>query len=554
MNFMELESAQKLRGGFYTDPLIASYLVNWIKRSKPKSILEPSCGDGAFLRAIEKQRITGLKQIVACELDEEEAEKASTSTNLPVQVLNVDFLRWYLFQAQHEMRFDAVVGNPPFIRYQYMSDEQQSLSQMIFDQLGLPFTKHTNTWVPFVLASVRLLRPGGRIAMVIPSEIFHIPHAQSLRSFLADQCSQVLVIDPEEIWFGDTLQGTVLLLAEKKKNANDKGKGVAVLSVTNREALSANPEQHFRDATYTNGMTIEGKWMPVFLSRAERALLSGVRESPNVKRFSEVASVDVGIVTGANKFFLVPDSTVEEFSLQRWAHPMFGRSDHVQGLIYTERDHRENKGTGLPANFLWFEEEQIERLPSNVRTYLNHGLDQKLHTRFKCRTRKTWYKVPSVYSAPVAMLKRAHHYPRLILNRADVFTTDTAYRIQALGMKPEALVLSFVNSLTCLTAELEGRHYGGGVLELVPSEIERLLIPDLTARVAELAAADRAFRANRDARIFLRAQDSLVLSRIGVSETDQEVLRNAWTKLHNRRLRTSSASVMQENVEVNECR
>lgn len=62
-------------------------------------------------------------------------------------------------------------------------------------------------------------------------------------------------------------------------------------------------------------------------------------------------------------------------------------------------------------------------------------------------------------------------------------------------MRTESLVLAFVNSLTSLTAEMEGRHYGGGVLELVPSEIERLLIPVITASRAELVEADRRFRA-----------------------------------------------------------
>ncbi len=38
-------------------------------------------------------------------------------------------------------------------------------------------------------------------------------------------------------------------------------------------------------------------------------------------------------------------------------------------------------------------------------------------------------------------------------------------------------MFGFLNGLTALTAELEGRHYGGGVLELVPSEIEKLLVP-----------------------------------------------------------------------------
>jgi adenine-specific DNA-methyltransferase len=540
MNFIELESEQKLRGGFYTEAPIASFLVKWIKRSKPLSLLEPSCGDGAFLNAIEEQHITSIKQILACELNEEEAEKAAVRTELPVQVLNTDFLRWYLSQAQNEKGFDAVVGNPPFIRYQYLPNEQQLLAEKIFTQLKLPFTKHTNAWVPFVLASIKLLRPGGRIAMVIPSEILHIPHAQSLRRYLAEQCSRILLLDPEEIWFRNTLQGTVLLLAEKKRDLSEKGKGVAITPVKSRNMLSIDPEDYFQNATYTNGITIEGKWMPVFLSLRERTLLSQLKERDEIKKFTEIASVDVGIVTGANKFFLVPDSTVNEFGLQRWAHPMFGRSDHVQGLVYFEKDHKANKINGLPANFLWFQEEELENLPANVKEYLAIGLIQKLHTRFKCRTRKLWYKVPSVYSAPIAMLKRAHHYPRLVLNSADAYTTDTAYRIQPLGIKPEALVLGFVNSLTCLTAEMEGRHYGGGVLELVPSEIERLLVPVIKATATELAAADRRFRLVNDDSEFLRTQDAFVLGRIGLTKADQELLHNAWIKLRDRRHRLPS--------------
>ena len=551
MNFIEFESAQKIRGGFYTEPSIASFLVNWIKASKPKSLLEPSCGDGAFLDAIEGQRITSLKQITVCELNEEEAKKAAKRTKLRVRVLTTDFLRWYLFQAQNEECFDAVVGNPPFIRYQYLPDEQQLLAEKIFAQLGLPFTKHTNAWVPFVLASIKLLRPGGRIAMVIPSEIFHIPHAQSVRRYLAEQCFQILLLDPDEIWFDDTLQGTVLLLAEKKRTLSEKGKGVAITPVTSRQALSTDPEDYFRRAVYTNGVTIEGKWMPVFLSIGERALLSQLKAHDDIKRFTEIASVDVGIVTGANKFFLVPDSTVEEFALHRWAHPMFGRSDHVRGLVYSEKDHETNKDTGLPANFLWFQEERIEQLPRNLRKYLAIGLSQKLHTRFKCRTRKFWYKVPSVYSAPIAMLKRAHHYPRLVLNSADAYTTDTAYRIRPLGIKPEALVLGFVNSLTCLTAEMEGRHYGGGVLELVPSEIERLLVPVIKTTVTELVTTDRRFRSAKNDSEFLSMQDSLVLGRIGLTKVDQETLHNAWIKLRDRRHRIPSVEYTEPSVETN---
>ena len=537
MNFIALESKQKLRGGFYTEQFIASFLVKWIKRSRPMSILEPSCGDGAFLQAIEDQRIKSLECVSVCELDDEEAQKAKARTNLPVQFLAPDFLHWYLFGRRNREVFDAIVGNPPFIRYQYLPKEQQFLAESVFSLLNLRFTKHTNAWVPFVVASLSLLRPGGRIGMVIPSEIFHIPHAQSLRHYLAAQCSRILFLDPKEIWFADTLQGTVLLMAEKKRESSARSEGIAVLSNATRGTLDGDPEELFQKASYANGDTIEGKWMPVFLTSQERRLLADCRSSPKVRRFADIASVDVGIVTGANKFFLVPDNTVDEFDLQQWAYPMFGRSEHVAGLVYSSQDHRSNKSAGLPTNFLWFREADLKKMPPNVERYLSSGLTQDLQARYKCRSRKCWYEVPSVYVAPIAMLKRAHNYPRLVLNKANAYTTDTAYRIEPIGVEPEALVFCFVNSLTCLTAELEGRHYGGGVLELVPSEIERLLIPMADARGASLKAADRRFREDTDEIGFLVGQDALVLGQIGLSTREQKCLHEAWYKLRNRRHR-----------------
>ncbi len=146
------------------------------------------------------------------------------------------------------------------------------------------------------------------------------------------------------------------------------------------------------------------------------------------------------------------------------------------------------------------------------------------------------------------MLKRAHHYPRLVLNNAEAYTTDTAYRIRPFGIKPEALVLGFVNSLTCLTAEMEGRHYGGGVLELVPSEIERLLVPIIKTTSAMLGAADRRFRSAKDAPSFLRMQDALVLGRIGMTKEEQDMLHNAWLRLRDRRHRIPSSDLSEEVV------
>ena len=91
-------------------------------------------------------------------------------------------------------QFDVILMNPPFIRYQYMEKEIQDTAQSFFNAMGMKFTKHTNLWLPFILASVDFLRPGGHIGMIIPSEILNVLYAQGLRDYLLKECKKILVL------------------------------------------------------------------------------------------------------------------------------------------------------------------------------------------------------------------------------------------------------------------------------------------------------------------------------------------------------------------------
>jgi adenine-specific DNA-methyltransferase len=541
VNFKAAQTEQKLRGGYYTQPDIAEFLSRWVLECEPQTVLEPSSGDGVFIEALARLRAP-IKSVIACELNPAEAEstrsRAHDERTFDVSVFAEDFLAWSLPRFDQPPQFDAVLGNPPFIRYQYLDRQQQSRAEQIFNRFQLPFTKHTNAWVPFVVAAIAQLRPGGRLAMVVPSELLHVLHARSLRHFLLRQCSKILVLDPDQIWFSETLQGVVLLLAEKAATPSQKIAEIAVVPVQDRAALNCEARNHFAKADYISGSVLNGKWMLSLLTRHEQLLLEQLSHHPNVVPFQEVATVDVGIVTGANDFFLVPDAIVEEYGLARWAHPMFGRSDHVAGVIYDEGQHEKNRRAGLRTNFLWFKNAPLESLPERARAYLEKGEAQGLNQRFKCRTRTPWYTVPSVYAAPIAMLKRSHNFPRLVLNQLKAFTTDTAYRVETTKVAAEALVSGFVNSLTALTTELEGRHYGGGVLELVPSEIEKVLVPIGNHDADEtLLTLDKAIRSDASPEEVLARQDKLVLEPLGIGQADSEVLLNAWSRLRVRRQR-----------------
>src|SRR5689334_20396665 len=48
---IENDAAQKLRGGYYTSAEVAEWLCAWAIRSPQDRVLEPSCGDGAFLES-----------------------------------------------------------------------------------------------------------------------------------------------------------------------------------------------------------------------------------------------------------------------------------------------------------------------------------------------------------------------------------------------------------------------------------------------------------------------------------------------------------------------
>ena len=125
------------------------------------------------------------------------------------------------------------------------------------------------------------------------------------------------------------------------------------------------------------------------------------------------------------------------------------------------------------------------------------------------------------------------------MNKLRAFTTDTAYRIKIKAGTANQLVYVFVNPLTALSAELEGRHYGGGVLELVPSEIERLLIPRPKKLRANVGALDKAVR-TLPMESVLERQSAVVLGASGLTPAEQDQVMDGWRRLRDRRHRVSS--------------
>lgn len=75
-------------------------------------------------------------------------------------------------------RFGAAVGNPPFIRYQRFFGDARRLALARCAAQGIRLPELCSSWAPFLVHSAAMLRPGGRLAMVVPMELAHAAYAR----------------------------------------------------------------------------------------------------------------------------------------------------------------------------------------------------------------------------------------------------------------------------------------------------------------------------------------------------------------------------------------
>ncbi len=126
MEVVDGAATRKTRGAFFTPAPLCRYVANWAVRASDDTVLEPSCGEAAFLLAAGKRldtlaRATGgslgcLDGIELHESSAREAERLVVAAGHDVQVQVGDF-----FLVTPTGTYDAVVGNPPYIRYQDFS-------------------------------------------------------------------------------------------------------------------------------------------------------------------------------------------------------------------------------------------------------------------------------------------------------------------------------------------------------------------------------------------------------------------------------------------------
>lgn len=525
-----LGDERKLRGGYYTPVQIARVLARWAIQTPSAHVLEPSCGDGELVAAA-AELLDQRGHIDGVELFPLEAERAKQRAQGRATITQGDFFDW--FQSRSiAASFDAVIGNPPFLRFHTFPEAHRNGAFAIMRQEGLAPTRLTNSWVPFVVAGTKALRPGGRLAMVLPAELLQVSYAAELRGYLVRKYRRLVIATFKQLLFAGTQQETILLFGIRDDSSGARMKWVELDGLDDLLTIDARVGANGVPADLDHARE---KWIQYYLTEEELALVRRIEKSGRFPALGTHASVNVGVVTGNNDFFVVRPAEAARANISDWCSGIIGRSSQVPGIVLSEAEFDFLRDSDERCLLVRLPETRKDQLPASAKSYVLHGEELSVQDGYKCRIRlPIWWSVPSVSVPDAFMLRQIHDGPRIIANDARVTSTDTIHRIRLRGsVQANWLAAASINSMTFAFAEIRGRSYGGGVLELEPSEAEQLPFPAPGAHL-DVQRVDDAVR-SRNMDTALDIVDSELIHQ-GLRPDEVHLLRAMWRRLYKRRL------------------
>lgn len=233
-------------GQFYTPEDVVDILTAFAVRDPKDLILDPATGGGSFLRsAYARKRALGathertLADIWGCEITAFAAELstvtlATSDTHQAAaypRVLLRDFFELrpgletpleipgVLGRLTVPLIFDAVVGNPPYISYRHITNQNAILNALASDtHLVLPkFSGKSDAYLWFIVHATRFLGQGGRLAFVVSAGMIFSDYGIPLIRFLGRHYRIRAVVDSiVERWFPEADTNTVLLFLERE--------------------------------------------------------------------------------------------------------------------------------------------------------------------------------------------------------------------------------------------------------------------------------------------------------------------------------------------------
>jgi len=472
-----IDQPQKARGAFFTPPAISQFIVDWAIRSSGDSVLEPSCGDAAFLlpgaarlSSFGTEKLNLKSQLFGVDIHGPSVVEALT--RLRADGFEASITKGDFFDQDPQPVYDAVIGNPPYVRYQHFSGAARAKSLQVALAHGVRLTSLASSWAAFTIHASEFLKPDGRLGLVLPAELLSVNYASQVRRFLLNRFAKVRLIIFEQLLFPGILEEVVLLLAEGRGTS----KSFEIYQARDANSLAKIDTKSWRDFAPSAG----DKWTPALIPTDALEVYRDLTQSDHFTRLIEWGDTYLGSVTGNNDFFTLTAEDVSRFGLARTEVQRISPpgARHLRGLTFSDKAWTQLAKEG--ARCFLFSPSPGD-LSDNARAYIAKGEAEGVHKAYKCQVRTPWWRVPLVAQPDLLFTYMNHERPRLTTNEAEAFVLNSLYGVK---LKPEVrhvgkatLPVACLNTLTLLGSEVVGRSYGGGLLKHEPKEADLLPVP-----------------------------------------------------------------------------
>ncbi len=539
---LDSAAARKERGAFFTPPQIASFLTSETILSRDDRVLEPSCGEAEFvlaacgrLRALGHESGQFNKQVVACELHEASARAATLRlerAGFSCVCEAGDFLA-----KEATASFDAVVGNPPYVRFQGVSAKDRLRQRKLAQRMGVDLSALSSMWAPFMLHACEFLLPGGRLGLVLPAELLTVNYAAPIRSFLLKSFARVSLYTFDVNVFPEVQEEVVLLVA--KGYRMDPAEHLEWFQCESLRDLGVKASLRFTPKE------VGARWSEGLASASSRDVLGSLASQGSLTELQSWGSLALGAVTGANAYFSLSEESAAQFGLVRGRDviPLCpAGSRHLRRRDLDEDALRALSAKGAPT---WLFAPNEELSPEAL-AYISMGEKMQIDKRYKCRKRSPWWKVP-LPPVPDAFITYMNSFgPNICANSVSVPHLNSCHGIRFRdGLKDlgaSVLPIAAFNSATLLSAELVGRSYGGGIQKLEPREAAKVMVPSpqivesIWIQLESIRATFDDCLESGDFETAVSTVDSVVLARgLGMSEGQMKLVQEEFRRVRERR-------------------
>jgi methylase of polypeptide subunit release factors len=441
-------------------------MVDWAATGvAPARIIDPGAGSARF--AVAAGRRFPKAEITCVELDPLAALLARA--NLAVngmagrsEVLVKDFRALTPAMGSRDGR-SLYIGNPPYVRHHLISQDWKHWLTATARARGHEASQLAGLHVYFFLATVLQAAPGDRGVFITAAEWLDVNYGSLVRDLVLDGLGgqAIQVIEPTAKPFEDAdTTGAILCfeIGSKPRSLRlRRAKTVADLGGLDKgQAIS---RERLAEAR---------RWTP--LTRALRKVPSGHIE------LGELCRVHRGAVTGANRVFVI-DALGGDLPAEVLFPTVTRARELFAAGAVLETTARLRHVVDIPADLDQFEESDRKQVDRFLRRAKRLGT----HEGYVARHRNAWWSVGLRTPAPILATYMARRAPAIVRNPADARHINIAHGLYPREPLSSAVLDCLADALRASITVGEGRTYAGGLTKFEPREMERLMIPDVTA-------------------------------------------------------------------------